>query len=60
MNTGNSMIPSDAKFDAYHAHRCLDCAAMFGRMNPVAEETPDGDLCADCAAGREMRKEGEE
>ena len=54
------MIPSDEKFDAYHAHRCLDCAAMFGRMNPVAEETPDGDLCADCAAEREMRKEGEE
>ncbi len=54
------MVVSDAKFDANHAHRCVDCAAMFGRINPVAEETPDGDLCADCAAGREMRKEGEE
>jgi hypothetical protein len=54
------MIPSDAKFDAYHAHSCLDCAVMFGRMNPVAEETRDGDLCADCAAEREMRKEDEE
>jgi hypothetical protein len=53
------MIPSDAKFDAYHGHRCLDCAAMFGRMNPVADETEDGDLCADCAAEREMRKEEE-
>lgn len=60
MSDGNSIIPSDAKFDAYHAHRCLDCAAMFGRMNPIAEETPDGDLCADCAAEREMQKEGEE
>ena len=54
------MIPSDEKFDAYHAHRCFDCAVMFGRMNLIAEETPDGDLCADCAAVREMRKEDEE
>ena len=60
MSAGNYMIPSDAKFDAYYSHRCLDCAAMFGRMNPVAEETSDGDLCADCAAVREMRKEDEE
>lgn len=56
----SSMIPSDAKFDAYHAHRCVDCAAMFGRTNPVAEETRDGDLCADCAAAREMLKEDDE
>jgi hypothetical protein len=32
---------------------------MFGRMNPVADEIEDGDLCADCAAEREMRKEEE-
>ena len=53
----NSMVVSDARFDAHHGHRCLDCAVMFGRMNPVADETSDGDLCADCAAEREMRKE---
>jgi hypothetical protein len=53
------MVVSDARFDAHHGHRCLDCAAMFGRMNPIADETDDGDLCADCAAEREMRKEEE-
>jgi hypothetical protein len=57
--SGNSIIPSDAKFDAYHGHRCLDCAVIFDRMTPVADETEDGDLCADCAAEREMRKEKE-
>lgn len=59
MSAGNSMVVSDTKFDDYHAHRCIECAAMFGRMNPVAEETSDGNLCADCAAEREMRKDDE-
>lgn len=60
MSEGNSMILSDAEFDEHHAHRCVDCEMVFSQKDPVAEETPDGDLCADCAAEREMQKEAEE
>ena len=54
------MIASDREHDEHHAHRCLDCAQMFGRLHPVAEETPDGDLCEDCAAKKELEREVEE
>lgn len=46
--SGNSMVATDREHDEHYAHRCIECVQIFGRLRPVAHETPDGDLCEDC------------
>lgn len=61
MSDGNSMIPSDRAFDAYHAHRCVDCASVFGGGLEPAGDCPDGNLCQDCLeARREDEADGDD
>lgn len=50
-------LPTDEEHDAHHAHRCIDCALMFTRLNRPAGHTAEGDLCEDCNAEHEIERD---
>lgn len=47
--TGNSIIPTEAEHDDHHAHACIMCNKPFTRKRRPKRETPEGDICAECA-----------
>lgn len=45
---GNSIIPSDAKFDAYYARRCCRCEAEFSEEDKQADDEVGDSMCVEC------------
>lgn len=45
---GNSIIPSDAKFDAYYARRCCRCEAEFSNEDKQADDEVGDSMCVEC------------
>jgi hypothetical protein len=56
----NSLLPTDKQYDAYFAHRCVDCETPFSKKVQKAGDCEEGDLCQDCLDAREQQAKDEQ